>query len=266
MGDIETNSAIKNAWNSWSDKWYDKYGTAARIDRIVNNPETAFHQTTFSLIRNYFPDLKGKKVCVPASGDNHAVFAFCMMGAQVTSVDLSERQLENAARIAQKIGLNIEFVCEDSMRFDKIGRDKYDLVYTSNGAHTWISDLHAMYRNFNGVLKDGGIYILYDVHPFMRPFEENTETIAIRKPYDATGPFTELSTYHWRMEDIINALTASGFYLQMMKESYAEYDTFWYETSGTREDKLDRLYDWKQNPLMALPQWLSLCARKRAEG
>ncbi|TMV45966.1 methyltransferase domain-containing protein [Paenibacillus mesophilus] len=266
MGDFETNSVIKNAWNSWSDKWYDKYGTADRIGRIMNNPETAFHQTTFSLISKYYPDLKGKKVCVPASGDNHAVFAFCLMGAQVTSVDLSERQLENAARIAREIGLHIEFVCEDCMRFDKIKRNEYDLVYTSNGVHTWISDLPSMYRNFHGVLKDEGLYVMYDVHPFMRPFEENTETIAIRKPYDATGPFTELSTYHWRMEDIMNALADSGFCLQMIKESYAEYDTFWHETSGTREGKLDRLYDWKQTPLMALPQWLSLCARKRAEG
>jgi len=35
-------------------------------------------------------ELKGKKICVPSSGDNHVVFAFALLGAKVTSCDIAE--------------------------------------------------------------------------------------------------------------------------------------------------------------------------------
>ena len=66
--------------------------------------------------------------------------------------DLSEKQIENAKRIADKNGWAIEFLCQDSRKLDKIGSDTYDLVYTSNGVHVWIDDLPGMYANFHRVL------------------------------------------------------------------------------------------------------------------
>ena len=37
------------------------------------------------------------------------------MGAKVTSADISERQLENAKSISDSWGLNIEYVCDNTM-------------------------------------------------------------------------------------------------------------------------------------------------------
>ena len=61
------------------------------------------------------------------------MFAFVMMGAQLTSCDISEKQLANAERIAKKYGWNraIEFICEDTMKLDCITSNTYDFVYTS---------------------------------------------------------------------------------------------------------------------------------------
>jgi hypothetical protein len=59
-------------------------------------------------------DLEGKRVCVPASGDNTAVFAFHLLGARVTSTDISAEQLKNAQTIALEHGWGIEFICEDN--------------------------------------------------------------------------------------------------------------------------------------------------------
>lgn len=66
----------------------------------------------------------------------HPAFAFALMGDEVTSADISERQLENAAVIAEKLKLNIEFICENTMELANIKDDCYELVYTSNGTHT----------------------------------------------------------------------------------------------------------------------------------
>jgi len=69
------------------------------------------------------------------------------MGASVTSVDISERQLENGAAIAHKHSWDIEFICDDTMELSKITSGEYDFVYTSNGVHVWINDLSSMYQN-----------------------------------------------------------------------------------------------------------------------
>lgn len=56
---------VKEHWNKISDsEWYQSLRTDDRLSELYNNPETAF--------------------------------AFALMGAKVTSADISERQLENA--------------------------------------------------------------------------------------------------------------------------------------------------------------------------
>jgi len=73
---------VKNAWNTWSNTWYQKYRTDDVINQIITNPSSAFPEEVFNMIMKYFVDLKNKKILVPSSGDNHAVYAFCLLGAQ----------------------------------------------------------------------------------------------------------------------------------------------------------------------------------------
>lgn len=259
---------VKELWNKWSDTDWAKYRTDEKIAKLIQRPESAFHPATYSMINKVFPSLQGKRICVPSSGDNHAVFAFCLMGAKVTSSDLSERQLEHAAAIAHKNGWDIEFICDDTMELSRIESGAYDLVYTSNGVHVWIGDLHSMYKSVHRILANNGAYISYDVHPFMRPFGNETNAITVVRPYDATGPHEHegVPRYSWRMKDIVNAVVSSGLHLKHMEEMAAEYGTFWFESSGEREqmsnEQLDSLYNWESNPLAAFPQWLSIYATK----
>lgn len=180
---------IKDQWNQWSDTWYLKYRTDEAIRKIINSPASAFHRKTYSMIQEAIPDMNGKRVLVPSSGDNHAVFAFHLMGAKVTSCDISEKQVENAYHIAKNHDWDIEFICDDTMKLTKISPNAYDFVYTSNGVHIWINDLESMYNNIYRVLKPTGTYIMFDIHPFMRPFGITaSKTITAEKPYDVRGP------------------------------------------------------------------------------
>jgi len=260
---------VKNIWNTWSDTWYQRYRTDEAIATIIQNPETAFHRTTYRMINRVLPNLHGKRVCVPSSGDNHAVFAFHLMGASVTSVDLSERQLENSASIAHKHGWDIEFVCDDTMTLSKIKSDEYDFVYTSNSVHVWINDLSSMYHNIHRILSRNGIYILFEVHPFTRPFGGDTAKLTVTRPYDSTGPviIDNVPRYTWRMQDIMNAMISSGLTMKHIEELYAEDGSFWIDESVEGEvthspQELELLCNWQSNPLAALPQWLSIQATK----
>lgn len=263
------NHAVKKIWDEWSETWYPQYRTDQVIAKIINNPESAFHKTTYGMLRKVLPDLQGKRICVPSSGDNHAVFAFHLMGASVTSVDISERQLEHSAVIANKHGWDIEFICDDTMELSQIKSREYDLVYTSNGVHVWIHDLESMYQNIYRILRDNGAYLMYEIHPFNRLFGKDTDKITVVKPYHATGPviMENVPRYAWRMQDIMNAIIKSGLCINHLEEMYAEDGSFWIDDSVEREailsnDELNQFCDWKLNPSAALPQWLSIEARK----
>jgi len=253
---------VKDSWNKTADsEWYKSLRTDEKIEKLLSNPKEAFHPAVFDLIKKYMPDLKNKKILLPSSGDNHAAFAFALMGADVTSADISERQLENAAMIAKKLKLNIKFVCDNTMQLSNIEDSRYDLVYTSNGTHTWITDLNSMYQNINRVLKKDGYSIMYDVHPFGRPFTgEAWKQPQIVKSYGDVFPFC-----HWRVQDLINSMVLAGMDIKEIAELQAVNASFWYtydELVKQNPDDLANVNDWKFNPMAALPAWLTIVSQK----
>lgn len=253
-------------WDEYSNAYLRFKHADKIISGIVNDPSWAFEKGTWKQIQKYMGELKGKKVCVPSSGDQYAVFAFALMGAEVTSCDISGEQLLAGEKMAQKLGLKIRFVQADTMRLDGIEDGEYDLVYTSNGVHVWLNDLQGMYRNVKRILKDGGVYVMCDVHPFQRPFGDDMKVV---KPYSDVGPYEDEYniTFTWRVQDIVNAMAESGLRLMHMEEMHDEKDyeyPFWLSledaVNGVKVEaaEVDRMYDWRQNPAMALPQWLCI--------
>lgn len=262
----------KRDWNEYAECWSQLNHAEEVLRPILENPSKAFHQATWKLIQKYCPDLKGKQVCVPSSGDNHAVFAFALLGAHVTSCDISENQLSYAEKIAGREGLSgsIDFICADTMKLEGLPNDTYDLVFTSNGVHVWLDDLPSMYRNIYRVLKPGGINILYEIHPYMRPFNDDLKLI---KPYDCTGPFENENTvnFHWRLQDILNAIMDSGIHLLHIEEMFAEKDydfPFFIKTEDlsngkkAAKEEVDKMYDWTENPCSGLPNWICTVGEK----
>jgi SAM-dependent methyltransferase len=99
-----------------------------------------------SEIHRFYPDLSGCQVCVIGSGDNYAAFALAGLGARVTSVDISERQLEVAEGRARTVGLAIHFVRADAADLATLRQGQYDLVVSTNGFFVWISEPAAVFR------------------------------------------------------------------------------------------------------------------------
>ncbi len=251
---------IKHLWNEFSDEYYNRiYKINDDTSRLIASPMWAFPVPIRNILQSTFPDFHGLRILVPSSGDNEAVFAFHLLGAVVTSADISEHQLKNAKRIADVQGWDIDFVCTDSMKLDGISDSEYDLVYTSNGVHTWIHDLHAMYRNFRRVLKSGGRYIMFDTHPFIRPFNDSTHEVKLVKDYDDTA------NYEWRIMDLFNAMLSQSFRIEHMEEFHAEpdsHDLWWYKTRIDAQADNNSEFDMTNNPWAALPQWIGFLAVK----
>ena len=255
-------SEVKGYWNEVSDsEWYRSLRTEERLNRLKADPKSAFYPGVWELIGKYSGGIEGKRILLPSSGDNHAAFAFALMGAEVTSADISERQLENAKNISDSWGLGIEYICDDTTYLSGVGDGTFDLVYTSNGTLSWISDLNEMYRNIERVLKKGGYSVMYDVHPFTRPFTmEAWKAPEIRKSYSDVFP-----DLHWRVQDIVNACAQAGLRIAEMAEIPSADASFWYtfdELRSKTDADTEGINDWKRNPMAAIPAWIAMIAQK----
>ena len=256
------NEKTQKEWDDYSDAYFSVEHRPITLDAIKKAPERAFPREVWAMLNEAFPDFTGKRVLVPSCGDSFAVYAFHLLGAEVTASDLSAKQLENARRDADKQGWDIPFVQADSMTLEGLPDDTYDLVYTSNGAHVWISDLAMMYGAFRRVLRPGGMYIFFEVHPFSRPFEFG-EGVKVVKPYTAV----EEGKYHWRIEDFMRALLGARFAIEDFRELMPHEDdlmpyAWYYKSYREREKDKCAKHDWRKFPLAALPAWLAVRVTK----
>lgn len=255
-------SSIQSHWNKTADSpWYQSLRTEEKLTALKSDPASAFLSGVWEMLNRLMPHIKGKQILLPSSGDNHAALAFALLGAHVTSADISEKQLFHAKEMADALKLSIRFVCDDTTHLSRLESGSFDLVYTSNGTLAWIDDPFSMYKNIHRVLKTGGLSLMYDVHPFTRPFTcEAWKQPYIQKPYAETLPHC-----HWRMQDLVNAMAAAGLTIAEMAELPSQSPAFWFtfdELSAQPPEALEDISDWHKNPMAALPVWLCIAARK----
>lgn len=261
----EMHDANRRSWDHVSGWWAEMRDREGLWRRCPEEPELGFAGGAFELIGSFAGEVEGKKVAVIGSGDNHAAFALAGMKARVTSIDISERQLETASARADQLGLSIEFARADATDLEAITDRSFDLVCSTNGFFVWIADLQGVFSEVRRVLKPGGYYVFYDVHPFQRPWKDGTRTVEVDKPYWQTGPFIDEKEgtfeFNWTIGDIFNPAADAGLVLRRIVERPAGDSSFWEGTSYL-PGKNEGLLDWKENPRAALPVWLSAALQR----
>lgn len=264
---VDVHQANQHYWDAMSHHWQELRDQDQLWRHCPQQPELAFDGEALAMIRRFLGDLHGKRACVMGSGDNYAVFGLVGLGAAVTSTDISAQQLEVARKRADILGLAVEFVQADASLMDGIEDGVFDLVCSSNGFFVWISEPRLVFQQVYRILKPGGFYIFYDVHPFLRPWKDQLTPLEMEKPYTATGPFENVDygctsyEFHWQMHDLINPLLDSGLVLRQLAETQAKNARFWKGPAYTPEED-EQLLDWHHNPRAGLPAWLTVAAQK----
>ena len=257
--------ANRRRWNNQATWWEDRLNCADRWHRCHKEPELAFKVDVLAIIREMVGNLRDKRVCIIGSGDNLAAYALSGLGAVVTSTDISEERLDLAARRAEALGVSIDFVRSDAADLGFAADSTFDLVCSTEGFFVWIADLGGVFREVSRILKPGGAYVFYDIHPFMRPWKDQITPIEMAKPYWDTGPFrlskNESYEFNWTLADLLNPLAQAGLTLKKVLESAADEPGFWKVTGD--ESRVDEsLLDWRVNPRAGLPAWLTVAASK----
>lgn len=259
--------ANRRHWDRGADQWRllrDRDGLWKTCPR---EPELAFEGGALEQIRRLLKMVEGKSVCVVGSGDNYAAFALAGCGARVTSVDISQRQLDVAADRAAQLALDIEFVRSDASDLGALASGRFDLATSSNGFFVWIAEPRRVFAEIFRVLRPGGSYVFYDVHPFQRPWSTEGPTLAMRKPYCQTTPEIDDDTdevtyeFHWTLADLLNPLAGAGFRIESVLESPPRSARFWQDSAYLPASD-ENASDWRHNALAGLPAWLTVCAQK----
>ena len=273
-------------WEHAASRYEDWRGDDWR--RCLDEPTLGLEGNTLQLIDRFVGSLSGKRACVLASGDNYAAFALAGLGAQVTSVDFSQEQLNIAAGRAKELGLEIEFIQADVTELTSIKANRFDFVCSIRGVMVWIATPGQYYAEVHRILKPDGVFISYDIHPFQRPWNDYPEPFRMIKPYFETGPIESkyhpdtveshirydevlpekqsdllpAFNFHWTISDLLNAMIESGLELKYIEEELDTDPVFWHDPADLKVSDTNPT-DWQQNPRVGLPVWLTLVAQKR---
>ena len=260
----ETN---RRYWDAMASGWKDLRDRDGGWRRCIREPGLGFAGGALELIRSSVGDLAGKTVCVIGSGDNYAAFALAGLGAAVTSTDISERQLDVARERAVELGLEMRFVRTDATGLDPLEGDSFDLVCSTNGFFVWISSPARIMSAVHRVLRPGGHYVFYDVHPFQRPWKDQIPLEMTKSYWDGAPRDDSMESfeYHWTLADLLNSIADAGLAIRRIEERPADDERFW--EGHSYEPGIDvGLMDWRRNPRAGLPVWLTVCAQKPVQG
>ena len=144
--------ANRRGWDAASAGWQATVERNVDWRRCPADPTVALIKEELELLG----DVAGRDVCVLGSGDNLAVLALAGMGARLTSVDISQAQLDTAASRAGEIGLDIAFLCADAVDLRELGDESFDLIYTGGHVAVWVSDLKRHYAEACRILRRAG--------------------------------------------------------------------------------------------------------------
>ena len=155
----------------------------------------------------------------------------------MTVFDISEENKRYAVELAEAANTSIEYVVTDIYDIDlsKYG-NCFDMLYLEGGILHYFHDLHKLMNILFALLKNDGVMILSDFHPFrkcievkdgqynlhLNYFQEEVQAgdLAYKQYFEEgeQGSFPDVLIKLYTFSEILNSLIQSGFQLQKMEE------------------------------------------------
>lgn len=186
-------------------------------------------------------DIKGKTILHLQCHFGQDSISLSRLGANVTGVDLSNKAIENAKKIALETNVNTKFICCNIYDLPNHLDEKFDIVFTSYGTIGWLPDLDKWAKIISRFLKPTGEFIFVEFHPVVWMFDDDFENIGYN--YFNSGAIieTEKGTYanknadlntsyvSWNhgMSEVLNSLIQNGLEIKSLDEfDYSPYNCF----------------------------------------
>jgi SAM-dependent methyltransferase len=174
------------------------------------------------------------------AGDADQAFSLANLGARVTACDFSPVAIEIAKENAQKVGLDVHFVVDDSQRLDTIDDNQFDFIWADYNLW-YYEDLGTACKNWHRVLRSEGRLLLHEEHPITTwclERDDATDSWKVKQSYDDDtpeyyrgeessifslgNPDLEAVEFPHTMADILNAVFQSGLIAERLIENTRE--------------------------------------------
>ena len=186
-------------------------------------------------------DIKGKSILHLQCHFGQDTISLNRLGANVIGIDLSDKAIESARKIAIDTNSTAEFICCDLYDIENHLNKQFDIVFTSYGTITWLPDLDQWGKLISKFLKPNGKFVFAEFHPVVWMFDDNFDKIGYNYFNVESIIETENGTYADRnadisqsyvtwnhsMSEVITSLIDNGMELKQFQEyDYSPYNCF----------------------------------------
>lgn len=190
---------------------------------------------------NLLGDIKGKSILHLQCHFGQDSISLSRLGANVTGVDLSDRAIDHAKRLAGEANVNATFICCDIYDLPAYLNEQFDIVFTSYGVIGWLPDMDKWAKIISSYLKPDGKFVFVEFHPIVWMFDDDFKSIeynyfnsgAIQEIQEGTytdgenGLLQEYVTWNHSLSEVINSLIQSGLLISSFNEfDYSPYNCF----------------------------------------
>lgn len=181
-------------------------------------------------------DVSGKSLLHLQCHFGMDTLSWARLGAKVTGVDFSDEAIKLARSLSQELGIEANFICSNIYDLPNVlsAAQKFDIVFTSFGAISWLPDLQPWGKIIAHYLKPGGTFYIAEGHPFMWTFD-NSPDFKIAYSYFSHEPIKEeaegsyadenakivhTTEYGWNhsFTEIFNSLISAGLKIDFLHE------------------------------------------------
>ncbi|MBM7788520.1 class I SAM-dependent methyltransferase [Tenggerimyces flavus] len=172
-------------------------------------------------------DVRGKRLLHLMCHFGQDTLSWARRGAQVTGLDFSAEALAIARDLAKRAGIEATFQQGDVMRAADELDDTFDIVFLSRGVLVWLEDLTALASICARLLRPGGTFYLYELHPLVTAgdsgyFHASDPAVVVKDgSYAVTDPgMTHQESHEWQhsLGDVVSALIDAGIQLEFLHE------------------------------------------------
>jgi len=185
--------------------------------------------------------LKDKKVLHLQCHFGQDTLSLSRLGAKATGVDLSDKAIARAREMAEKLGIDTQFINCDIYSLPDHLDEEFDIVFTSYGTIGWLPDLDRWAKVIHKFLKPDGKFLLVDFHPVVWMFDDDFDKIGynyfkdepiietVNGTYADKNAHVALKTVNWNhsISEILNSLIQNKLEIGSFDEyDYSPYDCF----------------------------------------
>lgn len=206
----------RRAWNSKSDDYHRRH----RRQLDANDAGWGVWQIPERELR-ILGDVRGKHLVELGCGGGHWAVWLARTGANVTAVDLSERQLHHARELARSHDVPVRFLQADGERLP-IGNESVDVVMSDHGATTFANP-ELLVPAVARALVPGGLFAFNHMTPLLEicwDGDHAREGPTLRRDYFEMGrlEWDDEITYQLTYGDWIRLIRRSGFEVEDLVE------------------------------------------------